>query len=69
MTQVHRSYTEKGSIRPASRKCSWLPVSPKDLTPADLDTAQADQFIVTPWHGALIKMKIDQSVAPLKLHK
>ncbi len=35
----------------------------------DLDTAQMAEFIVTSWHGALIKMKINKSVDPLRLHK
>lgn len=35
----------------------------------DLDTAQMAEFIVTSWHGALIKMKINRSVEPLRLHK
>lgn len=34
-----------------------------------LDTAQVADFIVTSWHGALIKMKINRNAAPLKLHK
>ncbi len=34
-----------------------------------LNTEQVAQFIVTSWHGALIKMKINRSVAPLRLHK
>ena len=39
------------------------------LASGHLDTAQVAEFIVTSWHGALIKMKINRSVAPLKLHK
>ncbi|MCF6245736.1 MAG: TetR/AcrR family transcriptional regulator [Desulfobacula sp.] len=35
----------------------------------DLDTSQMAEFIVSSWHGALIKMKINRSVEPLRLHK
>lgn len=34
-----------------------------------IDSSQAAEFIVTSWHGALIKMKINRSIDPLKLHK
>ena len=40
-----------------------------DLVPNGLDSSQMAEFIVTSWHGALIKVKINRSVAPLKLHK
>lgn len=39
------------------------------LVSGDLDTASMAEFIVTSWQGALIKMKINRSVAPLELHK
>jgi TetR/AcrR family transcriptional repressor of nem operon len=34
-----------------------------------IDTQEAAEFIVSSWHGSLIKMKINKSIAPLKLHK
>ena len=34
-----------------------------------INTSQAAEFIVTSWHEALIKMKINRSIDPLKLHK
>ncbi len=37
--------------------------------PSSLNTEETAEFIVTSWHGALIKMKIDRSIAPLTLHK
>lgn len=37
--------------------------------PVDLDTNEAASFIVTSWQGALIRMKIDSSCAPLINHR
>jgi len=37
--------------------------------PEDIDTKEAASFIVTSWQGALIRMKIDSSSAPLVNHK
>ena len=34
-----------------------------------LNTEEIAEFIVTSWHGALIKMKINKSSKPLKIHK
>lgn len=34
-----------------------------------IDTPEMAEFIVTSWHGALIKMKINKSVQPLNVHK
>lgn len=34
-----------------------------------IDTHDTAEFIVSSWHGALIKMKINRTVDPLKLHK
>ena len=33
------------------------------------NTNEISEFIVTSWHGALIKMKINKTIDPLKLHK
>jgi len=35
----------------------------------DLNTQETAEFIVSSWHGSLMKMKISKSIAPLKLHK
>lgn len=34
-----------------------------------IDTQETAEFIVSSWHGSLIRMKIIKSVEPLKLHK
>ncbi len=34
-----------------------------------LHTQETAEFIVSSWHGSLMKMKISKSIAPLKLHK
>jgi TetR/AcrR family transcriptional repressor of nem operon len=34
-----------------------------------LNTQETAEFIVSSWHGSLMKMKIGKSIAPLKLHK
>ena len=34
-----------------------------------LNTQETAEFIVSSWHGSLMKMKISKSIAPLKLHK
>ena len=34
-----------------------------------LNTRETAEFIVSSWHGSLLKMKISKSIAPLKLHK
>ncbi|MBA4369549.1 MAG: TetR family transcriptional regulator [Desulfobacterium sp.] len=34
-----------------------------------INTQETAEFIVSSWHGSLIKMKISKSIAPLKLHK
>lgn len=35
----------------------------------ETDTREMAEFIVTSWHGALIKMKINRSIQPLIVHK
>ena len=40
----------------------------KQISP-DLDTRETSEFIVSSWHGSLIKMKINRSTEPLELHK
>jgi TetR/AcrR family transcriptional repressor of nem operon len=35
----------------------------------EMNTQEAAEFIVSSWHGSLMKMKITKSLAPLKLHK
>ncbi len=35
----------------------------------DLDARETANFIVASWHGALIRMKVSKSLAPLKNHK
>ncbi len=37
--------------------------------PKDLNAKEAASFIVTSWHGALIRMKVSKGVGPLKNHK
>ncbi len=37
--------------------------------PETIDSQETAEFIVSSWHGFLIRMKIMKSVAPLKLHK
>ena len=37
--------------------------------PKNIDTGEISEFMVTSWHGALIKMKINKNINPLKLHK
>jgi len=37
--------------------------------PEDLDTQETANFIVSSWHGALIKMKIVKNATPLENHK
>ena len=37
--------------------------------PASLDVEEASYFIVSSWHGALIRMKVMKSSAPLENHK
>ncbi len=37
--------------------------------PADLDLSEAANFIVSGWHGALIRMKIVKGTQPLENHK
>ncbi|MBU1344636.1 MAG: TetR/AcrR family transcriptional regulator [Proteobacteria bacterium] len=37
--------------------------------PADLDPRETADFIVSSWHGALIKMKIVKNATPLENHK
>lgn len=34
-----------------------------------IDTQETAEFIVSSWHGSLIRMKIIKSIEPLKLHK
>lgn len=34
-----------------------------------INTLETAEFIVSSWHGSLIKMKIKKSIEPLKLHK
>jgi len=35
----------------------------------ELNTQETAEFIVSSWHGSLMKMKISKSITPLKLHK
>jgi len=37
--------------------------------PETIDTQETAEFIVSSWHGSLIRMKIIKSIEPLKLHK
>ena len=37
--------------------------------PEKIDTQDAAEFIVSSWHGSLIRMKIMKSIEPMKLHK
>ncbi|MCG8636048.1 MAG: TetR/AcrR family transcriptional regulator [Desulfobacterales bacterium] len=37
--------------------------------PDHISTREMGEFIVSSWHGALVKMKINRSTAPLLLHK
>ncbi len=37
--------------------------------PKDINAKEAASFIVTSWHGALIRMKVSKGVGPLKNHK
>lgn len=41
----------------------------RDEIPQNLDTREMASFIVSSWHGALIRMKIVLSCAPLENHK
>lgn len=41
----------------------------ENTIPKKLNTAQTAEFIVTSWHGSLIKMKINRSVDSLRVHK
>lgn len=40
----------------------------EEISP-ETDTRATAEFIVSSWHGSLVKMKITKSTAPLKLHK
>ena len=37
--------------------------------PETIDTQEMAEFMVSSWHGSLIRMKIIKSIEPLKLHK
>lgn len=37
--------------------------------PETVDTQEMAEFMVSSWHGSLIRMKIIKSIEPLKLHK
>ena len=37
--------------------------------PETVDTQEMAEFMVSSWHGSLIRMKIIKSIGPLKLHK
>jgi TetR/AcrR family transcriptional repressor of nem operon len=37
--------------------------------PSTVDSQEMAEFIVSSWHGSLIRMKIIKSIEPLKLHK
>jgi TetR/AcrR family transcriptional regulator, transcriptional repressor for nem operon len=41
----------------------------QDLINQQINTKETADFIVSSWHGALIRMKIVKGVEPLKLHK
>ncbi len=34
-----------------------------------IDSQKTAEFIVSSWHGSLVKMKIDKNIGPLELHK
>ncbi len=40
-----------------------------DPIAAHISTREMAEFIVSSWHGALVKMKINRSAVPLQLHK
>ncbi len=40
-----------------------------ELISGHISNREMAEFIVSSWHGALVKMKIIRSAAPLQLHK
>ena len=40
-----------------------------DQVSLEMNTQKTAEFIVSSWHGSLIRMKIDKNIEPLELHK